>query len=137
MTAKEAQEVCRAMFGSRVWVEGCAGKWYMTHDQDDNTSGVTYEKPEHIVRDIVKAVGFALLPEDWSKEKRLKTWAEIHPGEPFLVQIDMRDCDLEEEVETSVETEAVVLEPAIEAQAETSEEPKIETASVTTLAVAT
>lgn len=141
MTSAHAQEYCRAMFGSRVWVEGSTGHWYMTRDQEDNTSGVTYEKPEHIVRDIVRAVGFILFPDDWTKGMRLKALTEIHPGEGFVIRIDMRDQDVpadETAAEEAVEAEESKPETAdepetvtTEAQIETGTESKIESVPVT------
>ena len=92
MTPREAAEIATATIGRKTWCEGVAGAWYLTSDQDDNTSGMTYPNVADAVRDIVRVAGFVLFPDAWSEEQRLAILPQCHPGEGFLLRIQMPDA---------------------------------------------
>jgi hypothetical protein len=64
MTKEVAERILQHNVGTRTWIDGASGRWYFTKDDDDNTSGRTYETFEALLDDVLNAIGFLNIPDD-------------------------------------------------------------------------
>ena len=62
LTPAEAADIATRTIGKKHWCHGSKGAWYLTKDEDDNTSGVTWPTPGHAIADMLKRIEFLIVP---------------------------------------------------------------------------